>query len=51
MGIKCKHVIVSKSYHWFWNWHCNGCGKKFYFLPKGDWAYWESEPNELNKDE
>jgi len=38
---KCKHTEFIKIKHWWFRIKCKDCGKKFRWLPKGDYYTWD----------
>ena len=34
---KCEHTKLIKIKHWWYNYQCASCKKKFKWIPKGDW--------------
>jgi len=37
MKNKCEHTVITKIDHWWFNFKCQKCGKRFKWLPRGDW--------------
>ena len=34
---KCEHIKLTKISHWWFNFKCASCGKRFKRIPNGDW--------------
>ena len=47
--MKCKHISITKINHWWFNWKCRGCNKRFKWLSTLDYLMWE--PNQNKEDE
>lgn len=41
--MKCEHKVVTKIYHWWWNYKCEHCGKRIRSLPFGNYYYWSDK--------
>ena len=37
MKKKCEHSRLITISHWWFRFKCEDCGKRFRWLPKGDW--------------
>ena len=35
---------MTKISHWWFNWECRYCKKKFKWLPHNDFATWDDKP-------
>ena len=40
MKEKCKHNELIKIDHWWFRFKCKDCGKRFRWIPKGDYYTW-----------
>ena len=34
---ECEHIALKKITHWWFNFKCDSCGKRYRRIPKGDW--------------
>ena len=43
--MKCKHISITKISHWWFNWKCRGCNKRFKWLSTLDYLMMEQTKN------